>query len=718
MRILVKIFYMIKRNILIASAFFSFSLGIAQQYGGMWIPTELNEREMKDLGMKISAKDIFNTQKPSIKDAVVQFNGGCTAEIISPKGLLLTNHHCGYGQIQSHSTVQNDLLTNGFWAKNNGEELPNPGVTVDFIVDIQDVTDKILQGNSNLETAQINANIQKVSAEINPAAYQKVVIKPMYYGNKYYAYIIETFKDIRLVGAPPQSIGKFGSDTDNWVWPRHTGDFSMFRIYADKNNKPAEYSKDNVPYVPKHYLPVSIKDKKENDFTFVFGFPGRTTEYLPAIAVEKIMTEIDPARIAVRDVALKTLDEKMRTDDATRIQYASKYASVANYWKKWIGEVEGLKKSNAVQKKKNYENSLAAKNPAIKTTIEQMNKLYAEQAPYALNNAYYSEVVRNAETLTLANMFYNFVSAFDAGKMDEKSITSFKNRLSSFYKDYNAELDAKVTAKLLALYANKTAPQFLPEGFTEFKDESKNIINLEKISKNSVITGRSSVNGASLSENIDKAFSNQENLISTLKKDPVFLLFANVRNAYMKTADPKYSSLQTQIDALQKKYMAQQMETDKDRKFFPDANSTLRVTYGQVKGSSPRDAVSYNYQTHLAGVMEKYIPGDYEFDVPKKLIDLYNQKNYGIYKDKTGDVPVGFTATNHTTGGNSGSPALDAKGNLIGLNFDRQWEGTMSDINYDPRFSRNIMVDTKYILFIIDKFADSKWLIDEMKIVK
>lgn len=709
---------MIKRNILIASAFFSFSLGIAQQYGGMWIPTELNEREMKDLGMKISAKDIFNTQKPSIKDAVVQFNGGCTAEIISPKGLLLTNHHCGYGQIQSHSTVQNDLLTNGFWAKNNGEELPNPGVTVDFIVDIQDVTDKILQGNSNLETAQINANIQKVSAEINPAAYQKVVIKPMYYGNKYYAYIIETFKDIRLVGAPPQSIGKFGSDTDNWVWPRHTGDFSMFRIYADKNNKPAEYSKDNVPYVPKHYLPVSIKDKKENDFTFVFGFPGRTTEYLPAIAVEKIMTEIDPARIAVRDVALKTLDEKMRTDDATRIQYASKYASVANYWKKWIGEVEGLKKSNAVQKKKNYENSLAAKNPAIKTTIEQMNKLYAEQAPYALNNAYYSEVIRNAETLTLANMFYNFVSAFDAGKMDEKSIISFKNRLSSFYKDYNAELDAKVTAKLLALYANKTAPQFLPEGFTEFKDESKNIINLEKISKNSVITGRSSVNGASLSENIDKAFSNQENLISTLKKDPVFLLFANVRNAYMKTADPKYSSLQTQIDALQKKYMAQQMETDKDRKFFPDANSTLRVTYGQVKGSSPRDAVSYNYQTHLAGVMEKYVPGDYEFDVPKKLIDLYNQKNYGIYKDKTGDVPVGFTATNHTTGGNSGSPALDAKGNLIGLNFDRQWEGTMSDINYDPRFSRNIMVDTKYILFIIDKFADSKWLIDEMKIVK
>lgn len=713
---------MIKRNILIASAFFSFSIGMAQQYGGMWIPTELNEKEMKDLGMKISAKEIFNTQKPSIKDAVVQFNGGCTAEIISPKGLLLTNHHCGYGQIQSHSTVQNDLLSNGFWAKNMQTELPNPGVTVDFIVDIKDVSAQILANTENLQNQnlakKIAENIEAYKNSQKIESYQSVSVKPMYYGNKYYAYVIETYKDVRLVGAPPQSIGKFGSDTDNWVWPRHTGDFSMFRIYADKNNKPAEYSKDNVPYVPKHYLPVSIKDKKENDFTFVYGFPGRTTEYLPAVAVEKIMTEIDPARITVRDVALKTLDEKMRTDDATRIQYASKYASVANYWKKWIGEVEGLKKSNAVQKKKNYENSLAAKNPAIKTTIDQINKLYLEQAPYALNNAYYSEVVRNAETLMLANLYSSFISASEAGKVDEKGIASFKNRLASFYKDYNAELDAKVTAKLLALYANKTAPQFLPNGFENFKDENKNITTFENISKSSVITGRAKVNGASLSENIDKAFSNPENLISAIKKDPVYELFMSLKNTYLKTADAQFTGLQNQIDALQKTFMAQQMSTDKDRKFFPDANSTLRVTYGQVKGSTPRDAVSYDYQTHLAGVMEKYVPGDYEFDVPQKLIDLYNKKDYGIYKDKTGDVPVGFTATNHTTGGNSGSPALDAKGNLIGLNFDRQWEGTMSDINYDPRFSRNIMVDTKYILFIIDKFADSKWLIDEMKIVK
>lgn len=710
------------KKILLSVFLLPAAMAFAQQYGGMWIPTELNEKEMKDLGMKISAKDIFNPQKASIKDAVVQFNGGCTAEIISPKGLLLTNHHCGYGQIQAHSTVENDLLTNGFWAKNMGTELPNPGVTVDFIVDIKEVTNQILEGTANLSepelSKKINSNIEayKASQKIEP--YQSVSVKSMYYGNKFYAYTIETFKDVRLVGAPPQSIGKFGSDTDNWVWPRHTGDFSMFRIYADKNNKPAEYSKDNVPYVPKHYLPVSIKDKKENDFTFVFGFPGRTTEYLPAIAVEKIMTEIDPARIAVRDVALKTLDEKMRVDNATRIQYASKFASVANYWKKWIGEVEGLKKSKAVEKKTSYEASLIAKNPEIKTTIDQLNKLYKDQAPYALNNAYYSEVVRNAETLYLANLYSNYVAAVEAGKIDQKGLASFKNRLASFYKNYNAELDAKVTAKLLALYANKTAPQFLPTGFDKYKNDVQNIQTVEEISKNSIITGRSNINGASLAQDIDKAFSNQDELVKTLKKDPVYLLFQNLRETYMKTADPQYTDLQTKIDALQKKFMAQQMATDKDRKFFPDANSTLRVTYGKIKGSSPRDAVSYDYQTHLAGVMEKYIPGDYEFDVPKKLIDLYNKKDFGVYKDHTGDVPVAFTATNHTTGGNSGSPALDAHGNLIGLNFDRQWEGTMSDINYDPRFSRNIMVDTKYILFVIDKYADSKWLIDEMKIVK
>lgn len=709
------------KKILLSAFALSAVMTLAQQYGGMWIPTEVNEKEMKELGMKISAKDIFDPSKASIKDAVVHFDGGCTAEIISPKGLLLTNHHCGYDNIQSHSTVENDLLTNGFWAKDMTGELPNPGVTVDFITDIKEVSKDILAGTDNLSGAdlskKINDNIDAYKKGQKIESYQTISVKPMYYGNKYYAYVIETYKDVRLVGAPPSSIGKYGSDTDNWVWPRHTGDFSMFRIYADKNNKPAEYSKDNIPYTPKHFLPISIKDKKEDDFTFVFGFPGRTTEYLPAIAVEKIMTEIDPAMIAVRDLALKTLDEKMRQDNATRIKYASKYARISNAWKKWQGEIEGLKKSNAVGKKQQYEKMLMSKNPAIKTTIDQLNQKYNEQAPYSLHRAYYSEIVRNSETFTLAAIFNNYIQNYEAGKMDAKSVESLKARLAEIYKDHDAELDAKVTAKVLALYANKTPAGFLPKDFDQLKNESRNLGMMDNVSKISMITGRSAGEN-NVAKNMDKLFADQKTLVENLKKDPLVQMFGAFRTSYMETTDKQVTALQNDIDALQKTYMAQQMETDKERKFFPDANSTLRVTYGKVKGSNPRDAVTYGYQTHLAGVMEKYIPGDYEFDLPKKLISLYNSKDYGIYKDKTGDVPVNFTATNHTTGGNSGSPALDAYGNLIGLNFDRQWEGTMSDINYDPKLCRNIMVDTKYILFVVDKYADAKWLLNEMKIVK
>lgn len=710
------------KKILLSAFALSTVMTFAQQYGGMWIPTEVNEKEMKELGMKISAKDIFNPEKASIKDAVVQFDGGCTAEIISGKGLLLTNHHCGYDNIQSHSTVENDLLTNGFWAKDMNGELPNPGVTVDFITDIKEVTKDILAGTDGLTGKDLDAKIKQNTdayvASQKPESYQKISVRSMYYGNKYYAYVIETYKDIRLVGAPPQAIGKYGSDTDNWVWPRHTGDFSMFRIYADKNNKPAEYSKDNIPYTPKHFLPISIKDKKEDDFTFVFGFPGRTTEYLPAVAVEKIMTEIDPAMISVRDVTLKTLDEKMRVDNATRIKYASKYARISNAWKKWQGEIEGLKKSNAVGKKQQYEQSLISKNPAIKTTIDGLNKLYNDQAPYALNRAYYSELPRNAETLALGSLFGSYVEAVENGTSSQKSLDQLKSRLSEIYKDYESGLDAKVTAKVIALYANKTPQQFLPTGFEKYKDVNQNITTIENWAKSSVVMGGGKVNGATVYSDINKVFADQNTLVQALKNDPIVKLYVSIKGTYVKTTHEKVTSYQTEIDALQKQFMAQQMETDKDRKFFPDANSTLRVTYGKVKGSNPRDAVNYGYQTHLAGVMEKYIPGDYEFDLPKKLINLYNTKDYGIYKDKSGDVPVNFTATNHTTGGNSGSPALDAYGNLIGLNFDRQWEGTMSDINYDPKLCRNIMVDTKYILFVIDKYADAKWLINEMKVVK
>ena len=450
----------------------------------------------------------------------------------------------------------------------------------------------------------------------------------------------------------------------------------------------------------------------------MFGFPGRTNEYLPSIAVEKIINDTNPAKIAVRDVALKTLDEKMRVDDATRIKYASKYASVANYWKKWIGETTGLKKSNAVQKKKDYEAFLAKKNPEISKMISEFEHLYNVQAPFALSDAYFTELLRNAETLNLANRFLAFMEHYEQGKTTPAGIKKFSSALAGFYKNYDGEIDAKVTAKLLALYAEKVPAAYLPSGFDKYKNVNQNLELVENWSKNSVLTGRKNLNGLNISSNTEKVLDNPAELIKALKNDPIISLYKEIRDTYLQKVEPKYTQYQAEIDALQKRYMAAQMNTDKERKFFPDANSTLRVTYGKVKGSEPADAVRYHYQTTLDGVMEKYIPNDYEFDVPKKLIDLYNRKDYGIYKNQDGKVPLAFTATNHTTGGNSGSPALDARGNLIGLNFDRQWEGTMSDINYDPRFSRNIMVDAKYILFIIDKFADSKWLIDEMKIVK
>ncbi|RKV89579.1 MAG: hypothetical protein D8B59_02515 [Bacteroidetes bacterium] len=357
-------------NITVLIVLSAFSV-LAQKNGGMWLPTELNEQEMKDLGLKISVKDIFDTTRPSIKDAIVQFGGGCTGEVISPQGLVLTNHHCGYEYIQYHSSVDNDLLKNGFWAKSRQHELPNEDLSVTFVVDIYDITDKILAGVDGLshEEAQkaIDDNIKRFQKETPRESYQHIVVKPMYDGNKYYAFLSETYNDVRLVAAPPQSIGKFGADTDNWKYPRHTGDFSIFRIYADKNNRPAPYSPDNVPFKPKYYLPISIKELKEGDFTFIFGYPGRTSEYLPAAAIEQIITHTDPTRIAVRDITLKILDEKMRQDHATRIKYASKYAIISNAWKKWQGELKGLKRSNAVQKRREYEGKLKALNPDMNT---------------------------------------------------------------------------------------------------------------------------------------------------------------------------------------------------------------------------------------------------------------------------------------------------------------------------------------------------------------
>ncbi|OIQ22584.1 MAG: serine protease [Flavobacterium sp. MedPE-SWcel] len=692
------------------------------QQGGMWIPSLLkgmNQKEMKSLGMRMSASDIYDVNNSSLKDAVPHFNGGCTSEVISSQGLLLTNHHCGYGEIQAHSTIDHDYLTDGFWAMTMEEELANPGMEVTFIVRIEDVTNQVLEGVSSLGSEEekqqkIQQNITSTTKSFKKESYQENKIRTFYEGNQYMLFVTETYKDVRLVGAPPSSIGKFGSDTDNWVWPRHTGDFSLFRIYANKDNLPAEYSKDNVPYTPKHFLPVSLGGVEEDDFTLVFGYPGRTQEYLPSVAVAQIVDVLNPAKIAIRDAALKVTDGFMRKDKQIKIQYASKYASIANYWKKWIGESQGLKKSNAVAVKKAFEKDFlkrakkAGKMDEYGNLFKEFDKYYSEREPYQLSRDYFIEIaIRNTELLTIGYKLYQLERIHAA--RGEQSFNDRRNNtvksLEGTYKDYSKQVDEKVFEKLIELYATKSPQQFLPE-LVKGKDYSAYT---KEVYGQSQITSYEGVKALLAGDG--------KTVIEQLNNDKGYQVVKAMMETYIEKVAPKYEELTLKIDALQRTYMKGILElSPKDARIFPDANSTMRVTYGQVKGYEPRDAVYYKPVTYLDGVIQKHVPGDYEFDVPQKLIDLYNKKDYGIYGEN-GKMPVCFIGTNHTTGGNSGSPAIDAKGNLIGLNFDRVWEGTMSDIYYDPSICRNIMVDIRYVLFIIDKYAGDKRLIDEMKLV-
>ena len=700
---------------------FFFVIQIQAQQGGMWIPSLLqgmNEKEMKSLGMKMSVKDIYDVNKSSLKDAVPHFNGGCTSEVISPKGLILTNHHCGFDAIQNHSTVDHDYLTNGFWAYKMEEELPNENLVVTFIVRIEDITSKVLEGTQNLTSEaekqkKIQDNISVLSNSLPKENWQENKIRTFFEGNQYMLFVTETFKDVRLVGAPPSSIGKFGNDTDNWVWPRHTGDFSLFRIYADKNNRPANYSKDNVPYIPKHFLPISLDGVQEDDFTLVFGYPGKTNEYLPAVAIAQIANELNPAKIEIRDQALKVADGFMRKDKAIKIQYASKYASIANYWKKWIGETQGLLKSDAVAIKKNQEIAFqekvvkAGKQAEYGNLLSDFEKNYTEIAPYALARDYFSEVaLRNTELLSVGFKLYQLEQVYNS--KGEQAFTDRKNNLvaslGDFYKDFNPNVDQKVFEQLIHLYATKVPKQFLPT----------NLSNINETDLAAEIYGQSKlVNYNSLKELLS---GDSKTVLANLNSDKGYQIVKNMADKFHKDVNPKYEEINMRITALQRTYMKAQLELNKDARIFPDANSTLRVTYGNVKGYAPKDATLYTPVTYLDGVMEKYVPGDYEFDVPAKLIELYKTKNYGPYAEN-GKMPVCFIGTNHTTGGNSGSPAIDSKGNLIGLNFDRVWEGTMSDIYYDPNICRNIMVDARYILFIIDKYAGAKNIINELKLV-
>lgn len=691
---------------------------------GMWLPQllqTLNEKEMKKMGMKINASDIYNINKSSLKDAIVSLGGFCTAEVISDKGLILTNHHCGFDAIQNHSTLEHNYIQNGFWAYDTKQEIPNQGLFVSFIISIEDVTSSLLKNITSSLTEKerqtaIEKNIADLKKSYKKETYQDIIIKPFFDGNKFYLFLTETYKDVRLVGAPPSSIGNFGKDSDNWMWPRHTGDFSMFRIYADKNNKPAEYSPENVPYKPKRSLSISLKGLKEGDFTMVFGFPGKTNEYLSSYAVKQIATSSDPLKIEIRGNVLETMGSFMRKDEGIKIQYAAKYASVENAYKKWQGEVLGLNKSNAVQKKIDFENSLRNKisnNKDYMTSygnlLDELSSAYGEIEPFAFARDCYSEIMPRIEIFNICSALNTYITnnkQKDAAANINRNQATF-DKIGDIYKEYNAAVDKILFEKLMAIYLAKMNPQDQSNLLKQLLASGKDLKQIsDDLYNNSLLNQPDSLIGI---------LKNNKEAINILQKDPAFLLYTDIADAYNKNIAQQVSSLQSKINRLQRSYMEAQLTILKDKRFYPDANSTLRVTYGNVKGYQPRDGMKYHFYTYMDGIMEKYKPGDYEFDVPQKLIDLYRKKDFGRY-GVNGRQPVCFIASNHTTGGNSGSPALDAYGNLVGLNFDRVWEGTMSDINYDASICRNIMVDIRYVLFIIDKFAGAKNLINEMKI--
>jgi hypothetical protein len=691
---------------------------------GMWLPQllgQLNEKEMKAMGLKISAKDIYAINEGSLKDAIVSFGGFCTAEVISEEGLILTNHHCGYNAIQSHTTLQNNYLANGFWAMERKAELPNPTLFATFIIRIDEVTEQVLAGVTETMTesqrqSQIDKNINALNPTVKKESFQDHFVRAFFEGNKYFLFVTETYRDVRLVGAPPSDIGKFGADTDNWMWPRHTGDFSLFRIYAGPDNKPAAYSPDNKPYKPKRSLTINTKGLKDGDFTMVFGFPGRTQQYLPAVALTQTLEYTNPFKIDIRDKSLKTIDGFMRSDEQIKIQYASKYASTSNAWKKWIGEVQGLQFSKGVDKRLGYERTFQQRvdaNPAWKNKygdlISRLNKLYTEINPLAKERDIYSETILQTELLRHGTTVNRFLNAVNSGQQVEQEKERLKTTAENFYKNYSPKVDMEVAKLLLQNYMATMPESLWPEALKSVGKDNKASLDrwVEDLYQQSVLADAGKF--SSLLE------GNPTTVAQQFLNDPGMKFIFDMQEKYALQNQGKLNALQDEINKLQRTYMQAQMEVMTDRKFYPDANSTLRVTYGKVEGTEPRDGIVYKTYTYLDGVMEKYKPGDYEFNVPKKLIDLYEKKDYGAY-GVNGRMPVCVIASNHTTGGNSGSPALDANGHLVGLNFDRAWEGTMSDLNYDAEICRNIMVDIRYVLFIIDKFAGAGHLVKEMKL--
>ncbi|MDA0728627.1 MAG: S46 family peptidase [Bacteroidetes bacterium] len=707
-----------KRNLhlgfLLTMAMVWLGVNTAQSKEGMWIPTllEVVEDDMQAMGLKLSAEDIYSINHSSLKDAVVHFNGGCTAEMVSSRGLMLTNQQCGYDQIQQQSSVDNDLLTHGFWAMNLSEELANPGVTATFIDRIEDVTRRLSRVCVGLSGEEREKRMKEEMALIVKEATEGTGLDGRVvtfdFGNMHCLITTRVFKDVRLVGAPPSAVGKFGGDADNWVWPRHTGDFSVFRIYADLQNNPAEYSDDNVPYRPAHHFPVSLDGVQEGDFTMVFGFPGRTEQYLTSDAVEHVITRLNPMRIAMRDEALAVINSARATSDELRIAYASKQSSVANAWKKWKGQNRGLTELHALDVKRNLEARLTLTSGT--TVIDDIAAVNATYFPYLEARSLFIEwVYYGPDLLNYAHGFQGLIEGVE-GEEREALLTRLRGEEAGFWKNCDPLVDKDLMARLVTGYLKWMPEALVPQGLEEEVSKAGGGVEwAESLYDKSVFDNP---------ETMAKLLANDNpKSWAKLEKDPMYQLVEKLRSHYFTEIAPQYGQLRQEIDGLSAAYTRSLRETFPEEVFPVDANSTLRLTYGKVEGSAPYDGMQYNALSTSRGILQKYIPGDPDFDMPARLVELLETRQHGQYADESGDLVVCFTGSNHTTGGNSGSPALNGMGHLVGINFDRSWESTMSDILFDPSRCRNIMVDIRYVLWVIDVYAGAGHLVDEMTLV-
>ncbi len=698
---------------------------------GMWIPIlmeQFNIKLMQEKGFKLTAADIYSVNKACMKDAVMIFGGGCTGELISGEGLLITNHHCGHSRIQAHSSLEHDYLTDGFWAMSREDELPNPGLSVTFLKYMEDVSEQVLQGvkkkmSESERNEVIKANIDIVVGKAMEGNDYSVLVRPFYMGNQYFLFVNEIYRDVRLVGAPPSAIGNFGSDTDNWIWPRHTGDFSLFRIYADSENKPVEYSADNIPFTPKYHFPISLKGVYEGDFTMVFGYPGSTAQYVPSYHIDMLINYVYPKMIELRDKKLEIIVADMESDPGVRIKYSSKRSGISNSWKRWIGEKSGMTKLGIINKKENFEDGFSEWVSENKKRFKlyghilpEYEKLYKDFKRYRLINSYSNEILGRSgiEAVSFASNFaslLNFDHGPDAEENMKRSQDMIKRRAEVYFKNYNQPTDKKIFVSLMKLYGENLDAEVQAVEYSKLYNSCNGDFGqiVDKIYDNSIFTDK--VRFDAFIENVS------HDNIDIVLNDPLYQLSQSVVEILREKVMPEYSRLGEAIDNLNRTYMAAQLEYSSDKVLWPDANFTLRVAYGNIGGYDARDAVFHTHYTTLKGIMEKDNPEIYDYNVPEKLRELYRSRDYGRYA-QDGEIPVCFIANNHTTGGNSGSPVINGEGHLIGVNFDRAWEGVMSDFMFNPGQSRNISLDIRYALFLIDKFAGAGYLLDEMTIVE